>query len=232
MQQRDTAWHYARLGKVTASRFKDILTQPRTKKQKEAGELSETAKTYACEVASEIVTGQLLPSFRSNATDFGIENEEFAFNEAKAAIEAALGTPVLPPKGENAFWQHPDEPMIGCSPDGIIGDDGLLELKCRFNHAIHYRTVRAGGMPKEHIPQVQGNLWIARKRYYYFGSYCPQFKDCDFGIEPLFLLRIERDNDYIDNTLAPAVLNFVQYIRNDLKRTSEAFRRSQAWRTT
>lgn len=213
LRQRSAEWRQIRCGEITASRFKDILTPPKTKADKEAGVMSATAKRYFEEKLAELLTCEPNKDFLVDATRWGIEWEREAFKEAVAHIERTLGLPVQSPVDEFAYIRHETEPMIGCSPDGLIGDDGGLELKCPYNPAVSVRTRLEGFMPDEHQAQIQGTLWCTGRKWYMFGSYDPRMKNSN--VDPLFSQRIERDDEYIETILAPAVLSF----RNQLLKT-------------
>jgi hypothetical protein len=194
-----------RLGMVTASRFKDVLTPPKTKKDKEAGVMGQTAKRYFYECVWEHYTQKPLDRFTAVAVDHGNEYEPIAF-EACSQRLAAEGKELFFPEGEKAFIEHPTEKLIGCSPDGLIGDDGLLEIKCPFNGSIHLATADGGYVPKMHWPQIQGSLWITGRKWYLFASYDPELE----GKSPpaLFTKYVPRDHQYIEEELAPKVLHF------------------------
>lgn len=206
LKQRTPEWRQLRCGDVTASRFRDIMTRPKTKAAQNSGEWSETAKRYMEEKLAELTTCVPNRGFTSTQTDWGIEHEQKAFPLAKERLEQEYGTQVFLPEGDLAYFHHPAEPMIGCSPDGAIGDDGLLEIKCPYNAAISIRTRLEGFMPENHVDQVQGSLWITGRKWYGFVSFDPRLAAS--GMDPLFVHRVERDDDYILTELAPRVLAF------------------------
>lgn len=216
LKQRTTEWRMRRVGIVTMSRACDIMTEPRTKADKEAGKWSETARTYMLEKLAELLTGVPGDTFHSEPTRWGMEHEAEARERAMPIIAERFGCTVELPEGKNAFILHPDEPNIGCSPDGIIGDMGLLELKAPYNPVNHLRTVLSGEMPEKHIEQVQGSLWVARRKFYIFGSFDPRIERS--GMDPLFLCRVERDEAYIQGILAPRVILFRDWLHNEYTR--------------
>ena len=118
--QGSPAWRELRLGKITASRFKDVLTEPRSKADKEAGKLSVTAQSYQLELGAEILTGldDSLPPTR--AMEWGTENEP----AARQLYSRVTGLEVR----EVGFVEHPLDPMIGGSPDGLVGRLGGIEV--------------------------------------------------------------------------------------------------------
>ena len=188
-------WLRSRIGIVSASRFKDVLTEPKSKADKEAGNLSTTAETYLYELVSMILTDDA-PNFSSAATDWGHENEplariEYSMMTDNSVVEAGI------------FFR--DNQKVGASPDGLVDDDGMIEIKCPLNTVNHVRTVVAGDMPKEHMPQVQGNLWINGREWCDFISFDPRIE----GDGRLFVKRIYRDETYIKN-LERRVMAFIQ----------------------
>lgn len=206
LTQRSHQWRIKRAGMVTASRFADVMTQPREKYKKEQGLLSKTAETYLHELLAEMITGVPLDRFTSPATDWGIEHERMAFDQAVHKIEQLSGKQPELPVGENAFFEHPEEPGIGCSPDGILGDDGLLEIKCGYNPRTHLENVLGGWVPEKYKAQVQGSLWITGRTHYIFVSFDPRYEGT--AIDPLLVVQVRRDDQYLENELAPAIIKF------------------------
>jgi len=213
LKQRSTEWRRLRLGDVTASRFGDVLTKPRTK----AEEWSKTAESYLNELLSELIHCVPGDKWRSDATDWGTAQEPEAFARAIPAIEAVFHQSLDMPVGEFAYIHHPTEPYIGCSPDGIIGDDGLLELKCPYNGAKWIAAKRRRlTLPKENLAQVQGQLWVTGRKWTAFCYFDPRVQAS--GLDPLFIVWVERDAEYIEKTLAPRVLSFRDYLRSEYDR--------------
>jgi len=96
---------------------------------------------------------------------------------------------------------------VGGSPDGLVGEDGLVEIKCPLS-STHINTTLRKKMDTNHVPQVQGLLWITERLWCDFVSYDPEMLT-----RPMFCVRVIRNVDYIKNKLAPAVGAFV----NELK---------------
>jgi len=216
LTQRSNLWREMRVGVFTASRYSDIMTEPRTKAAREANEWSETAKSYGLEKLAELITGVPADTFHSEPTRWGMEHEAEAFTRAIPVIESVFGASIEKPEGRNAFILHPTEHSIGCSPDGVIGDAGLLELKCPWNPVNHLRTVRARAMPEKHTEQVQGSLWITGRQWYAFCSYDPRVEAA--GLDPLFVARVCRDERYITEFLAPRVIRFRDWVFDEFER--------------
>jgi putative phage-type endonuclease len=146
-------WHALRLGKVTASRIADVLTEPRSKADKEAGRLSQTAESYMLELVGEIVTGLPATDYQSVAMKWGSDLEP----EAREAYEDWSGVDVE----QVGFVCHPKIPHVGCSPDGFLPDPrkldnpGMLEIKCPFGTKEHIRTALSQQIPDQYVAQVQ-----------------------------------------------------------------------------
>ncbi len=183
VEQGSEEWLKLRLGLVSASRFKDIMTEPKTKADKESGALSATSKSYMLELIAEILTGEQ-KEISGKALEWGSNNEinaqvEYAFERGVTVDE--MGICIT------------DDMLIGASPDGFVGIDGGLEIKSPFNSANHISTVISGEMPKEHTAQVQGNMLVNGRLWWDFVSYDPRID----GKGRMFIARIERDEDYI-----------------------------------
>lgn len=204
LKQRSMIWRHLRVGDVTASRFRDVMTHPRTKRAKEAGEMSQTAESYLQEKLAELLTGE--PADRLvglAAPAWGADWEEVAREKATPIIRDRLGKDVQLPEGEYAYMTHATEAGIGCSPDGIIGDDGLLELKCPYNSRYHVATIlnQRRGIPAEHLPQVQGSLWVTGRTWYFFVSFDPRMPE----EWQMVTIPVERDEEYIERLAAKVV---------------------------
>lgn len=259
MKQRDNRWRQARLGDVTASRFKDVLAKPsaagvfdisgehgdwwvsragetvgtnfakKADAEKVKRELvaewqrthwSATAESYLNEKLSELIHCQPADVWRSDATDWGTANEPNAFEAAIPVIKERFGQTLSLPEGEFAYIHHPTEPHIGCSPDGLPGDDGLLELKCPYNGAKWIAARRSGLiLPAEHKPQVQGSLWVTGRSWYAYCWYDQRVMAS--GLDPLLMIKVDRDDDYIDNVLAPRICAFRDYLRSEYDRLTK-----------
>ena len=177
--QGSAAWRVLRLGKITASQFSDVLAQPRVQGKG-------TAHSYLLDLVAEILTGQDQGPPTTWVMQWGTDNEP----GARQVYSELTGLEVQ----EVGFLTHPEEPMVGGSPDGLVGDDGGLEIKCPANTRIHLGYMLGGELPKEHIAQVQGHLWISGRQWFDFVSYDPRIKDLRLA---LWRLRVQRDEAYI-----------------------------------
>jgi putative phage-type endonuclease len=166
-------WFAERLGRVGASRVADIVA--RTKSG-----YSASRENYAVELALERLTGQQADSYSSAAMLWGTTTEPMA----RAAYEAATGVLVQ----ECGSIPHPRIEMAGASPDGLVGDDGLLEIKCP-NSATHINTLRSRKPDGKYITQMQWQMACTERAWCDFASYDPRMPE---GLE-LFVTRIQRD---------------------------------------
>jgi hypothetical protein len=175
MIQGDAAWFAVRCGRATASCFADVLATIKT------GEAA-ARRNYKAQLVCERLTGIVAESYTNAAMAWGTEQEP----AARAAYEAMTGNLVE----QVAFVPH-TELMAGASPDGLIDDDGGLEIKCP-NSAQHIDALLKG-MPPEHIPQIQGCMWLTGRKWWDFVSFDPRLR----GKLQLHIQRIERDDIYI-----------------------------------
>jgi hypothetical protein len=181
--QNSPEWSAARAGVVSASMFSTVMAKGRS------GADSKTRKTYMQQLAAERIVRAPCPTWDGNAdTERGHEQEPEA-RSLYAFIRDAEPTQV-------GFLRRGP---VGCSPDSLISDDGLLEIKTRKPH-LQVALLEAGTMPPEHKAQVQGQLWISGRKWLDFMSYSP-------GLPP-FITRIERDPVYMAD-MAKAIREFL-----------------------
>lgn len=168
-------WHQQRLGKVTASRIKDVMAKGRGSSE------SLTRDKYLVELVAERLSGQPA-GFEGNAsTEFGNEQEP----HARAAYEASTGFLVTPAE----FVPHPEIEDSGASPDGYVGTDGLIEIKSHIS-AIHHVYVLRGSIPQAHVDQMQWQLACTGRKWCDYASWCPFMPE---GLR-LRVHRVERDD--------------------------------------
>lgn len=181
--QGSAAWLYERVGYCTASKFEAVMA--RTK----AGKPTAEREKYLMQLVVERLTGQPTDNFNNAAMQWGSEQE----GASRMAYEAATGRMVE----EVGFLKHPTLPMVGGSPDGLIGEDGGWESKSPYNSAVHLMTI-LNGMPAEHFAQVQGLMWITGRIWWDFQSFDPRLP------APLnrHCQRIHRDAGYINELVA------------------------------
>jgi len=201
--QGSAQWHAQRLGFVTASRFADVIGASKPNKNLLAVGFSTTAETYAWELLAEMIT-KLPATFSAPATDWGHAYEDLARKE----YERVTGEAVVP----CGFLEV--EPFIGGSPDGMTGDqESIIEIKCPYSTVTHLRTLKTGEVPSEHIPQIQGNLWITDAYCCSFISFDPR---CEHSTQ-LFIKTIYRDDTFIA-TLISKVRDFRDLVLAEYQR--------------
>lgn len=151
-------WHAARAGKVTASRMADLTA--RTKAGWGAGRAN-----YMAELVAERLTGVVSESFTNLSMRHGIETEP----EARRVYEFMTDNRVTP----IGFVLHPTIEMSGASPDGLVGEDGLLEIKCP-NTATHIETLLTDEVQEKYIKQMQWQMICTGRSWCDFVSYDPR----------------------------------------------------------
>lgn len=167
IEQRSEAWHEARCGRVTGTRFAALM----------AGESTKTYKDLLTNMACEIITGRAEETYSNAIMEAGIENEP----EARSEYETYMGVEV-----KQAGFIIPDEgskyhQWIGISPDGLLPDNGMIEIKCPLMRT-HFEYIEAGKIPSEYRHQVQGQLFVTGLDYCDFISYAEGMK--------LFVIRV------------------------------------------
>lgn len=173
-EQGTEEWLQARCGIPTASEFKSILAKGEGKMR----------RAYLMKLAGEIITGKPSDSYSNAHMERGHEMEP----EARATYAFIHDVEVQ----QVGFIRNG---RAGCSPDGLIGDDGGAEIKTKLPHLM-VETILRGTIPPEHVAQVQGSLWVTEREWWDFSAYWPGF--------PLFTVRAFRDEPYI-RALAEAV---------------------------
>ena len=189
--QGSEAWEQLRRGKATASMFGRIVTP--AKLQFAAG-----AGTYACEVVAEqlgVASEKPMPTYWM---DRGVEMEPYARKD----FELMTNLPVR----EVGFIELVANP-VGCSPDGLVGDDAMLEIKCPSSEVLigyHYYDV----LPREHVIQVQAQMWIAGRHRCHFFAWHPDLKP--------FHVVVTRDPKFMNafDSAIPKFLALVESIKS------------------
>lgn len=195
-QQGSGEWLRERMGQCTASRFKDVLDFTK------AGKEGAKRAAYKMECVIARVTGITPQHFVTDAMQWGTDHEPMA----RMAYESLTGAMVE----ATGYIPHPTIKMCGGSPDGLIDDDGGVEFKCP-NTSTHIKTMLSGEC--EHLPQIQGYLWITGRKWFDFVSYDPRMPQ---GLR-LYVQRINRDEEYI-LSLSTAVVVFLREVDDMCKR--------------
>jgi hypothetical protein len=153
--QRSDDWYAARCGKATASRFRDAMATLKN------GQPAQAAKDYLTELVVERLTGNRSRSSRLPPCSGALSRKP----QRVPRTRQSTGIEVE----ETGFVAH-DTLYAGCSPDGLVDWDGLIEIKCPYNSAVHIETL-LGGMPADHMAQVQGQMWITGRQWCDFVSF-------------------------------------------------------------
>lgn len=186
MSQRDEQWFADRAGKFTGSRFADLMA--RTKSGPAA-----SRKNLITRLAVERLIGTCVETFSNFAMNRGVDLEPEAIrayeDDQLVAVELV------------DFLAHPDFDYVGCSPDGLVGEDGLVEVKCPLAEAKHYEALRFGAHADEYRWQIQGQLWVSGRKWVDAVSYDPRFPE---GLQ-LAIVRVERDEDAIRDLMTECI---------------------------
>ena len=177
MEQGTPEWFAARLCKVTASRVADIIAKTKSG-------YSTSRANYMAELVCERLTGRQGDFFQNAAMAWGTNTEPMA----RAAYEALEGMLVE----ETGFVSHATIEMAGASPDGLVGDDGLIECKCPMT-ATHLETLLGKSVPSKYVAQMQWQMACTGRKWCDFVSFDPRMPEH----MQLFVKRLERDEDYI-----------------------------------
>lgn len=202
IEQGTPEWFAQRLGKVTASRVADVIAKTKTG-------YSTSRENYMAQLICERMTGTVAESYTNAAMQWGTDNEPLA----RAAYEAAKDVLV----DEVAMITHPRIDAAGASPDGLVGDDGLVEIKCP-NTATHIDTLMRQEVPMKYITQMMWQMACTERQWCDFVSFDPRMpKELQ-----LFIQRVPRNNEYIA-MLEKEILSFLEELDekvsklNDLK---------------
>ena len=177
MDQGTEEWFTIRIGKVTASRVADVIAKTKTG-------YSASRDNYMAQLICERLTGLKGESFTNAAMQHGTDTEPLA----RAAYEALQDVLV----DEVGFVPHPSIEMAGASPDGLVGDDGLLEIKCP-NTATHIETLISKVVPGKYNTQMQFQMACTGRQWCDFVSFDNRLPE----MFQLFVTRVPRDEVFI-----------------------------------
>jgi putative phage-type endonuclease len=200
IEQGSPEWFAQRLGKVTASRVADVIAKTKTG-------YSTSRDNYMAQLVCERMTNTVAESFTNSAMQWGTETEPLA----RAAYEAYADVLV----DEVAMITHPAIEAAGASPDGLVGDDGQLEIKCP-NTATHIDTLLTQTVPGKYITQMQWQMACTGRKWTDFASFDPRMSD---GLQ-LFVKRVPRDDAYIQ-MLEKEVIQFLTELDGKIKKLNE-----------
>lgn len=200
--QRTPEWYEARLGKVTASRVSDVMAKTKSG-------YSASRANYMAQLICERLTGTQGDTYQNAAMAWGTEQEP----AARGAYEARTGLLVQ----ETGFVPHPTISMSGASPDGLVGDDGLVEIKCP-NTATHIDTILSETVPSKYIAQMQWQMVCTGRQWCDFISYDPRVPEK----MQLWVKRVQRDQKLIDE-MENEVFNFIEELESKIDALKEKY---------
>lgn len=201
IEQGTEQWHAMRLGKATASRIADIIAKGK------GGAESKSRLNYRAELVVERLTQTATEGFTSGAMQWGTEQEP----NARIIYETEYGMSV----SQAAFIDHPSIEMTGASPDGLVGDDGLVEIKCP-NTATHIATLRGGKIDARYLTQMQWQMACTGRAWCDFVSYDPRMPEA----LQMHVQRVQRDQERIEE-LEAAVSAFLSEVDEEMKALSQ-----------
>lgn len=187
-------WFAIKLGKASASHFSDILAKGK----------GIVRRKYMLQLAAERMSGLRDEGYSNKYLERGLELE----GEARDYYASLNNCEVQ----QVGFIELNND--VGCSPDGLVGENGLIEIKCP-KRTTHIETILSNKMPSCYIPQVQGQLWVSGRTWCDFISFAP-----DISERPFFYKRVFRDREYIDN-LKLEVDKFILELKNIIAKLTE-----------
>jgi len=177
IEQGSPEWFALRAGKVTASRVADILAKTKTGP-------SASRQNYLIELALQRTTGIIQESYTNAAMEWGTQTEP----QARVAYEVNTNNFV----DQVAFIDHPNIAWFGCSPDGLVSDRGLVEIKCP-NSATHWEYFKSKEPPKKYFIQMQAQMAVSGRDWCDFISFDPRMPDRS----QLLIVNVPRDPEFI-----------------------------------
>lgn len=192
VEQGTSEWFSARLGIATASRYSDIMARTPAPKN-----------NYLAELVAERLTGTREEGYKSAEMQWGNDYEPVA------RLNYKLRNPNSVVRQCGIFIH--DEIECGASPDGLVDEDGTIEIKCPKT-ATHIQTLKSGKLPTKYYWQVQGQLWITGRKWCDFISYDPRLPENSSYI----CIRVERDENKIE-LLENTIKEFMEQVKEDTK---------------
>ncbi len=171
-QQGSIEWAQHRVGCITMSNANALLT----------GGKGKTRMSYIYDVISEKLSGEPRDRYRSVDMEAGTFFEDWAIRAFQAQTDLAV---------ETIGFAHPDDERIGCSPDGLIGTDSGIEIKCPKPRQ-HINNIFGAGF-NDYQKQIQGCMWVCERESFWLVSFCPWVKQI-----PIHMQRFERDEEIIN----------------------------------
>lgn len=201
-------WHAARCGRVTASRVADIMRKIKS------GGVSASRNTYMGELVAERLSGMVSDGFKSKAMEWGSETEDqgrdfYSFMKNVDPVKVGL---VI----------HPTIEMAAASPDSLIGDDGLLELKCP-NSATHIASLKGAPINPDYMTQMQWQMACTGRQWCDHVSFDPRMP----ADMQLLVRRVPRDGVRIVE-LEREVVRFLSEVDESIAELVALYRKSEA----
>lgn len=194
VEQGDDKWDYLRMGIPTSSNFHKILTP--------LGKPSKQWEAYAHHLIAERYCNRPINSYTSPAMENGKMIEQDAAEDYE--LEFNLET-------KKVGFVTTDDGQVGCSPDRLVGEDGLLEIKCPLpGTQIGY--LLTGKIDQEYFPQLQGQLFVTGRQWVDIRGFNPEL--------PRSTIRVKRDEAYIA-CLEEQLFQFNFYLRECMKKIAE-----------
>lgn len=200
IEQGTAEWFAQRCGKATASRIADIIAKTKSG-------YSTSRANYMAQLVVERMTNQVAESYSNAAMEWGVLNEPFA----RAAYEAKAGVLV----DQVGAIDHPRIERSAASPDGLVGDDGCLEIKCP-NTATHIDTMLGESVAGKYYTQMQWQMACTERSWCDFVSFDPRMPE---GLQ-LFVKRVDRDDSYIAE-LEKEVVQFLKEVDDKVNKLNE-----------
>ena len=200
VEQGTPEWFAARLGNVTASRVADVIAKTKSG-------YSASRENYMAQLICERMTGTVAESYTNAAMQWGTETEPLA----RAAYESIADVLV----DEVGYVQHPRIERAGASPDGLVGNDGLLEIKAPQTNT-HIDTLITEQVPTKYITQMQWQMACTKRAWCDFVSFDPRLPN---GLQ-MFVKRVEFDAEYVA-MLKEEVIKFLTELDAKISKLNE-----------
>ena len=200
IEQQTPEWYEVKIGKVGASRLSDVMAEGKN------GKPSATRANYMYELLTARLTGEYQQTYQSPEMLRGIELE----SEARRKYEIVTFNEV-----KKIGWiPHPEIDMCGCSPDGLVDDDGLIEIKCP-NTKTHLETVLHGKIARSYMLQMQWQMECSGREWCDFVSYDPRLPE---NIQ-MCIIRVDKKQEVIDSikTAVQAFLSELAELENKIR---------------
>lgn len=195
IEQGSEAWLAQRIGKLTASRMADVLATTKSGP-------SASRKNYLAQLVAERLTGTRQESFTNAAIEWGVENEPLARAEYEILTDCSVE--------QVAFIDHPAIDWCGASPDGLVYENGLIEIKCP-NTATHIDYLLGQKPPAKYVPQMLLQLACTGRGWCDFVSYDPRMPE----EHRLFVVRFEPKKEEIE-VVEQAAIKFLEEVQETI----------------